>query len=116
MIDWRIYYPDNTFDNTQGSVKEAPATGVQAIVIRDTDDPAANVGRFILSRKDYYWCENGEWYGGDIFGMFDFLMRSGLIKFGRSIPNPEHREIMQHAIHDPDFPRKSGYRPGEMKP
>ncbi len=111
-----FYYSDGTFDNSQGTYLEAPATGVQAIVIKDMDEPVANVGRIILHRRDYYWYEDGEWYGGDIFGMFDFLMRSGMVKFGQSIPNPEHREVMRRAIHDPDFPRKSGYRPGEIKP
>lgn len=115
-LSWRIYYRHRVFDSAQGTHLEAPATGVQAIVIKDTDVPESNVGHFILQRKDYYWHEDGEWCGGDIFGMFDFLMRSGVVKFGRSIPNSEYREILSRAGSDPDFPRKSGYRPNEIKP
>lgn len=116
-MDWRIFYSDgSTFDSAQGTHLEAPATGVQVIVVRDSDAPESNVGHFILQRRDYYWYEDGEWYCGDIFGMFDFLMRSGVVKFGQSIPNREYREILGRAGRDPDFPRKSGYRPGEIKP
>lgn len=112
MLDWRIYFADgNTFDSTQGAPEDAPALGVVAIVCRDPDPHGA--GRYVLhgggSRRtpmDYYWFDNGEWYGGDLFGLFDFLMRRSRVKFGRTISNATFAAIIKRATDDPDFTPK----------
>ncbi len=115
-MDWKIWYGNGTtFSSEKGMSNDAPTTNVQAVVVRDTDTSGSNVGHFVLQRRDYYWHESDEWYCGDIFGLFDFLMRSGLVKFGRSIPNSEYRQIMKRIENDSDFPRKSGYRPDETR-
>jgi len=113
MLLWRIYYGDgSTFSNEDGDVSQAPALDVQAIVVRHP-----RVGRIIVTMAHYYWYEDGEWQGGmDLFGLFDFLMRSGLVKFGRTVSNEEFEAAFQKALNDPDFPPKFGRLPGERSP
>lgn len=100
MVDWRIYYGDgSTFDSSQGSPLHAPALNVQCIVQPDPD-----VGRHVVSKFAYYWWD-GEWYGGDLFGLHDYLMRPGpkTVKFGRTVSNAEYRAVVRRAAADPDF-------------
>lgn len=84
MIHWRIYYSDGSFfDNTMGGPSDAPAVDVQAIV-----------------------CEPDLWHGGDIFGLYDYLIRSGknkVVRFGRLISNENYNEVAYKARHDLDF-------------
>lgn len=98
MPEWRIYYADGTtFDSGKGEPKSAPAFGVQVIVQYDS-------GKQVISRSDYYWFD-GIWYGGDLFGLFDFLARDGgPVKFGRCLPRAEFDAIHKRAVEDPDFP------------
>jgi hypothetical protein len=116
-MDWRIYYGDGTtYSQADGGLADAPALDVQAIVVPDDE-----VGRVVLTRHDYYWFESAGrpgpgWWGGDLFGLFDFLMRSGLVKFGRSIPTAQFREVYRRAVEDPGFPRKSAIKEGERRP
>lgn len=118
---WRIYYGDGTtFDNTQGSPDAAPGVDVQHVVCRDTrpgTDPS-HVGRYIVSGKFAYWYDDGEWWGGDQFGLWDYLARPGLkiVKFGRSIANDRWLALYQRVLADPDFPPKSAYVSGEYNP
>lgn len=115
-MDWRIYYDDgSTYSSEDGCAENAPAFGVQAIVQRDFDDEIHNVGRYVLSSpmvdgNDYYWFERGAWYGGEIFGLWDYLSRLGPRKviFGRVVEKGRFREIRDRAMADPDFPRYSG--------
>ena len=112
-MKWRIYYGDGTtFDSDDGATTEAPATNVQAIVQPDPD-----VGRHIINRFDWYFFdeESGEWFGVDWFGLIDWMMRTGLVKAGRTIGNREYREILQRASDDPGFERKSGWRENERR-
>lgn len=92
-------------------MEEAPARGVQAIVQHNehTDWHTETTG-------DYYIWLDGLWRAVDIFGLFDYLIESGLVKFGRTINNKEYQEIFQRALSDADFGRRSGFLPGERKP
>lgn len=98
---WRIYYDDgSTFSETDGTAEQAPARGVIAIL---QPDPDPVVRQHVVSRFDYYWITDaGEWYGGDIFGLFDYLITPGwkTVKFGRTISNAEHRAIVARATAD----------------
>lgn len=110
---WRIYYGDETtFSAGDGSVYDAPARNVQAIVRLDP-----RVGRFILTGHDYYWWQPGdeEWFGGDRFGLFDYLCRPGRkrVLFGRSLTRSEYERIHQQAATDDDFPQKTAHHPDE---
>lgn len=107
MLAWRIYYGDGgTYSSADGDPADAPARGVQAIVQADTQ-----VGRHVLSGFDYYWWE-GTWFGGDLFGLFDYLIEPGpkAVKFGRTVPNDVFERVIRAACDDPDFPRKSARR------
>lgn len=110
---WRIFYGDcSTFSSADGPADLSPGLDVQAIVQPDPD-----VGRHVLSRFGYYWLDRGEWYGGDLFGLFDYLQRPGhkVVRFGRTISNARFREIIRAATEDPNFPRKSAWKPDEFK-
>lgn len=108
---WRIYYADgSTFDWEQGLPAEAPGRGVICIVQPDPD-----TGRHRVSGFGYYWWRDHGWFGGDLFGLFDYLQDPGqkVVKFGRTVSNERFREICRRADNDADFPPRSGYRRGE---
>lgn len=109
--EWRVYYGDgSTYDDTDGPPHLAPKRGVQAIVRTHP-----RVGFLVLEGHDYYWYGRGEWFGGDRFGLFDYLSRSGrkVVLFGRSIRRDEYESIVEDARNDDDFPRKSASLPEE---
>lgn len=108
---WRIYYGDGTtFDASEGSPYDAPGLNVQAIACADPD-PKSNKGSYAVFRFDYYWwdVEHATWFGGDLFGLFDYLQRPGnkRVVFGRTIANALHYELIDKACNDPDVARKS---------
>lgn len=81
MPKWRIYYDNGlTFSDEDGTLKEAPAFGVQAIV-----------------------CDPDIWHGGDFTGLIDYLVRTGLVKFGRLTTNEKYHAAVDGARTDPDF-------------
>lgn len=88
MLRWRIYYADgSTFDSTEGGAEKAPALGVVSIVmLRDNSQ--------------------GQWYGGDQYGLTQYLIEPGWkrVLLGRTLPDDEFVEISGRAANDPDFP------------
>ena len=112
MEQWRIYYGDgSTFSDAEGAPSDAPALDVQVIA----QAAGIAIGRRTVSRYDYYWCEAGEWYGGDLFGLYDFLMRSGLVKFGRAMPSAAFEAILTRAVTDGDMTPKHAWDPHERQ-
>ena len=111
MANWRIYYSDgSTFDDSQGTPEDAPSFGVIAIPF-----PGPEVGRVIMNGWDwYYWrADHEQWWGSDIHGLLDSLLHNlpiTAIKQGRNISNLEFAAVLERAISDPDFPRKSAKR------
>ena len=85
----QVFYGD-------GSVVEfapgVPTRNVQAIL-----QPHLDVGAEIVTGGDYYVFEDGHWRAVDIFGLFDFLMDTGLVLFGRTINSEEYYKIMKYA-------------------
>lgn len=112
MRKWRIYYADGrtNFDDANGTPYDAPARGVICVVY-----PHPDQGRYILHRKDYYWWSGDEWNGGDIFGLWDYLIEPGpkTVKFGRTVADNRYRAIYNLANEDPDFPLRSATSPDE---
>ena len=109
---WKIYYDDGTtFSDEDGSLEDAPARGVQAIVCKDE-----RLGWVVETGCDYYVWKDGRFYARDIFGLFDFLIDSGLVKFGRTITSMEYNQVFQRALEDAAFARKGGYDRRERKP
>ena len=99
MLKWRIYYSDgSTFDDTQGTPEQAPSLGI--VIINQSGHDG---GPLSLAGFDYYWHENDWWYGGDLFGFWDYLQRTGIGKFGRVMFTPDYRALRDKAEKDPDF-------------
>lgn len=104
---WRIYYDDRRpYSDIDGPPGAAPKLGVQVIIYIDSE-----VGRVLLSLRDYYWLTDYGWDGGDLFGLFDYLSRPGekLVLFGRAVRTPQYRRILAQALSDPEFPKKSAW-------
>ena len=59
-----------------------------------------DVRRRLSHSADYYWYEEGRWYGSDLFGLWDYLSRPGckMVKFGRMIGDAQYRAVMSQAI------------------
>jgi len=110
MIDWKVYYGDgSTISSNDSEAEDIPSRNVICIVNKHED-----VGRQIVTRHDYFWFD-GFWTGGDIFGLFDYLLCPGWRKvlFGRTIKTDQYDQIVKRALKDPDFPVKSANLPGE---
>lgn len=107
-MKWKIYYEDgSTFSDEDGTIEEAPARGVICIVQAD-----GSLGRrFELDEDFYVWSEAVGWKQGwtamNIFGLMDFLIELGLVKFGRMTDDQNYQAIKRRAAEDPGFPRKS---------
>lgn len=112
-LDWAIYYDDETvYTDEDGPPSHAPKRGVQAIA-RQSD----RVGVKFLGGHDYYWRDDGSWFGGDEFGLFDYLSQPGkkVVFFGRSMTDDEYRDILKRIKSD-DFPEKSAWERTERRP
>lgn len=102
---WCIYYGDgSTYSSEDGD--SPPARGVQVIL---QDDPS--VGVAAVTGLDYYVRDGERWRPVDIFGLYDFLLDTGLVLFGRTITSEEYREVMRQAMAD-----KTGWTVFERKP
>ena len=101
MTGARIFYSDGEY-----SGDSPPARDVQLIVQSDGAGPP-----YFQSGTDYYVKRDGRWLGVDIFGLFDYLMDTGLVLFGRTITNAEYQAIYQKAKLF-----KSTWQPGERRP
>jgi hypothetical protein len=113
-LNWKIYYDNgNTYSDGDGSVEDAPGLGVLGISIADSI-----VGRHLVSRRDYYWYDLGRWFGGDVFGLWDYLQRPGFKKviFGRSTTNEDWNTALKRMLEDPDLPPKSAWSDDEIRP
>lgn len=78
------------YDSTAGG--KPPARGVQVILQDNT-----YVGVESVTSSDYYVLRDGRWCGVDIFGLFDYLMETGLVLFGRTISAEEYDAVMQRV-------------------
>lgn len=109
MANWRIYYSDGTtYDQGQGGA--VPARDVQVIVQKSQE-----VGWHTRAGDDYYVQKGDEWVGVDIFGLFDYLLDTGLVLFGRTVTNKEFQEVIKRALADREFGLKTGYLPKERR-
>lgn len=112
-LGWRVWYDHGgTFDDADGVPWDTPAFGVQVVTQADPD-----VGRFLLFRDDYFWWEQGRWWSGDLFGVWDYLGRPGPRKvlFGRQMPNDGFAAVVKAAMDDPDLPEKTAWDPRERR-
>lgn len=92
MLKWRVYYSDGT---TSEDTKPPPRD-VQAILQKDEE------GRWIVrSGGDFYVLEDGVWVERNgIFSLFDYIMDTGLVLFGRTVSNEKYGAVMAQAMKD----------------
>lgn len=117
MSKWIIYYGDGSkvYDK-DCNPEDVPRRDIQVITVEDED-----VGQAFVRNSDYYWWDYKMncWSGGDIFGLFDYLIEPGvkIVLFGRTITNDEYREILSRAMNETDgyMPRKSARHGWERK-
>jgi len=103
---FKIFYNDH-YEYDSESDDNMPGRGVQAIV-----QDHSEIGAEIITACDYYVRENdGRWRGVDIFGLFDFLLDSGIVVFGRTIDKDQYAAIVYKAMS-----AKNGWLPREVRP
>lgn len=113
-VRYKIWYGDGcAWTDQDGPVSMVPARDVQVIAQADNE-----VGHIYLHSVDYYWwVEDLGWQGGDIFGLFDYLIGPGLKKvlFGRWSTNAEFQNIMRQAQSGDYLDEKSAWRRFEKR-
>jgi len=105
---FRVYASDRVWTEA-----DAPLTGDKARDVQVIAQPDAETGVSLQSGADYYVWRGGRWQGVDIFGLFDYLLDTGLVLFGRTIDAEEYAAIMARAL-DECGP-KSAWKPGERR-
>lgn len=114
-MSYRVFYyasesedPDDlvmrVYDSSEGG--RPPARGIQAIV---QDHP--QVGVEVTTQADFYVLRKGRWYGVDWFGLFDYLLDSGIVIFGRTVSKDEYKAIMDQVNEE-----KHGWTAREVRP
>jgi hypothetical protein len=114
-LRWKVFYQGGSiYSAADGSAFDAPARGV--LMIANSND---RHGWALCRSNDYYWWlpEDDAWQGGDIFGLWDYLIEPGPKKvlFGRTVSNAEFEAVLMRAHDDPDIPQKTGWMPGERE-
>lgn len=88
---YRIYYSDEShFDGKEGD--RPPAIDVQIIVQKDPDR-----GWITTHASDFYIWQSGRWWNCDLYGLFRYLMDTGLVLFGQTISHEEFNDLYQRA-------------------
>lgn len=111
---WRIFYIDGgTFCHLHGDPQDAPGGGVMAVAQEDDV-----VGVAIHQQSDFYCFDEqfGGWYGLDVFGLTQYLMRPGfkVVKLGESTTTQAYKDLLQSIKKDPNLPAKSARYPWEV--
>lgn len=87
-----VYYSDGSVIDSNNNPSPRD---VQAILCQNTE------GDWIIrSGGDFYVFWNGEWTEVDLFGLFDFLLDSGIVLFGRTVPNDFYSSVIATAMAD----------------
>jgi hypothetical protein len=108
---YRIYYDHREpHEDRDGPPTGDAARGVQVIV---QDHP--DVGWYTQSGGDYFVYRDGRWWSCDIAGLFDFLLDSGIVLFGRMVDKDEFTRIYGEALADRDLAEKTGFLPKRIK-
>lgn len=88
---YKVFYPNGVeFEGLPGD--KPPARGVQVILQRNEDGVP-----YFTSSKDYYVWRSGRWWAVDQNGLYDFLLDTGLVLFGRFITDTEYHQVFQRA-------------------
>lgn len=107
MPDFIVCYDGRPDHDSRESAGRPYARKVQAIVQTPPDGEPE-----VVTGADYYVRrQDGTWCGVDKFGLFDYLLDSGLVLFGTMCPKEEYRKLIRRAIGI-----KETWLPGERKP
>lgn len=99
----QIYYSDGCVKSNE----PLPARDVQVIV-----QPHPDVGIELVTGADYYIkLDDGTWRGVDIFGLFDYLIESGDVLFGRMMKTKEYQILLNQAVKDKELWLRRERRP-----
>ena len=101
----KIYYSDGTV--YEGD--KPPARDVQVIVQEHPD-----VGWHTQSGYDYYIWRGGRYVGVDLFGLYDWLLDTKGVLFGRTITRKDFDIVMKRALDDLGE-SKTGWFPDERR-
>ncbi len=101
QIEWRLYFGDgSTWDSGQGL--PVPDKFVQIVVIRKEDGK-----RGLIHFHDWYWLEDGVWYGSDIFSMATHQKVNApaitCVRQGYTLLDRLYKILYTRASKDPDF-------------
>lgn len=93
---YRVRYTDLSAADYDPSDKPAPLN--VATIIQQNEEGAWHV----RSGGDIYCLENGVWVEHDIVGFFQWAMDTGMVMFGRTMPNEKFAEVMRLSMQDRD--------------
>ena len=100
---WRIYYEDGStyLGSTDQNALDAPTVGVQVIW---NANPKRSQGGGIVTGRDMYLYKQGQWWGCDQAGFYDYLyfwQEPKAVLFGRTMSSEDdYNEIVQKAIRE----------------
>lgn len=110
---WRLYYGDgSTYSSDDGPPDSSPGWNVQVVVV-----PDARVGRKVIREFELYYFEDAaaRWHGTKnveaIIEKHCFRIAISGVSRGRWIGDAEFDAIVERAMTDPGFPRRSGNLP-----
>lgn len=86
---YRIFYPDGSW------IDDSAERPIDATIILQRNEEG---DWHLRSGGDFYTLENGVWVEHDLWGLFRYLMDSGLVLFGRTLPNERFAEVMRVAM------------------
>ena len=114
MVRFRVYYTDGVLDDNASPYDIEHRSSVQVIVQPDNEHNWVTVTGYDF----YMWDDRGgfRWFGGDVFGLHDYLLQPGLkcVLFGEHIDTARYRAILNQAIAERG--EKTGYNRTERKP
>jgi hypothetical protein len=105
---YRVYYSNGVvYDSEDGG---APHPRDVQVIVQDHPD----VGWHTQSGYDYY-VKRDRWIGVDLFGLYDWLLDSGKVLFGRTVTRKEFDRVMTRAVKDMGE-AKTGWLRDERQP
>lgn len=114
-MDWKIFYCDGDYSNSDGPPELAPKRDVQSIIVADE-----NLGRRTEYSDNFYIYvpDRGIWRGVDQFGLYDYMIEPGfkLVLYGRTLTDKEYADVWNRTLKDTYLPPKSAFNPDERKP
>ncbi len=96
MTCWSVYYDDGSVISQDTPVENTPGRGVLVIA------QVLNGEAYVRWGHDFWWWDGRQWWGADLFGLFDQLSLPGWKKvlFGRTVSNEQFGEVTARAMRD----------------